>query len=487
MIRSFGLAAFLALNACVARNQTPADTLVVALSARPATLDPRYALDANGTRVGALMFEGLVHAGVGFQPQAEAAESWSLNGRTYTFKLRPHLTFHSGRAVTPADLESSFAFYRGPKSPFASTLTTITAVRARHEGERLVVEIEVERVSDKFLLADLPAVKILPFPEAEARDFARKLIGTGPFKLEREDLNDIRLRSVRAQVPFLNFKIVRDDYTRYLKLLRGEVDFALAEIAPERVPEFEKRPVDFQVYRYPGLTTTYLLINFRDPLLARRPVRAALARALKREDIVRFKLAGQARLADSILSPDNPYHEATPFVEPGPLRLPELAGQRLTLKTSNNPQAIDNGKVLANQMSATGLDVELESYEWGTFYGDVRQGRFQLATMKWVGIVDPDIYRAAFHSRELPPGRNRGAYINPDLDRILDRAALVESATERRSLFREVQKIVHRDLAILPLWYDDQVAIASRKIHGFVPSLNSDFLPLARVSKQEQP
>lgn len=485
MIRRFGLIATFLLTGCVGRYQTPVDTLVVGLGARPTTLDPRFATDANGARVGGLLFEGLVHAGPGFRPEGEAAESWVLRDHTYTFRLRPKLTFHNGRAVTPADVLASFAFFRGPKSPFASTLELIEDVAVTAEADRLVVAIRVKRVSDKFLLADLPAVKILPSPEMNERDFTRQLIGTGPFRLERQDLNEIRLASVRAQVPRLTFKIVRDDYTRFQKLLRGELDFAQAEIPADRVAEFETRPAQFHVYRYPGLTTTYVLINFRDPLLKKREVRAALARALRREDLIRFKMAGLARLADSILTPDNPYHfAATPRLD---VAAGDLKGRKLTLKTSNNPQAIDNGKVIANQFGATGLEVELESYEWGKFYGDVRQGNFQLATMKWVGVVDPDIYRVAFHSREVPPGRNRGSYSNPDLDRLLDQTALVENTEKRRELFRQVQKMVHEDLAILPLWYDEQVAIASRKVTGFEPSLNSDFLPLARVRKQEHP
>ena len=484
MIRPLALCASFLFSACVGRYQTPVDTLVDGLGARPTTLDPRFATDANGARVGGLIFEGLVHAGAGFAPEAEAAESWTRAGRAYIFRLRPNLTFHNGRAVLPADVTASFAFYRGPKSPFASTLDAIEDVAVAAEGSRLVVTIRLKRVSDKFLLADLPAVKILPYPEAEDHDFARSLIGTGPFRLVRQDLNEIRLASVRAEVPFLKFKIVRDDYTRFQKLLRGELDFAQAEIPPDKVAEFEKRSESFNVYRYPGLTMTYVLINMRDPLLARREVRATLAGALKRDEIVRFKLAGLARLADSILTPDNPYHVS---VTPSAGARVSLTGRRLTLKTSNNPQAIDNGKVIANQLAATGLDVDLESYEWGKFYGDVRAGNFQLATMKWVGVVDPDIYRVAFHSREKPPGRNRGSYVNPDLDRLLDQTASTEDAGKRRELFRRVQKIVHEDLAILPLWYDDQVAIASRKITGFKPSLNSDFLPLAHVRKQEHP
>lgn len=485
------------LAGCTGKYKPPSDTLVVALGSQPTTLDPRYATDANGIRVGGLIFESLVHTGAGFKAAPEAAESWQYEPRTktYTFTLRPDLRFHNGRSVDPEDIEFSFAFYRGDKSPFASAFKIIQDVKATASaGGRLKVAVKLSHFSDKFLIGDLPSIKILPKAEVLGlgQDFSRALIGTGPFKYIKTDLNEIRLEGVRAKIRRLTFKVVRDDYTRFQKLLKGEVDFAQAEVPAEKVKEFEKRPDEFKVFRYPGLTMTYLLLNFSDPLLKLKDVRSAIAMSVNREEIIQFKMNGLAREATSILTPNNPYFSSeikNPAPDPARAKalINELGlnGSRLVLKTSNSPQAIDNGKVLANQLSRSGLQIGLESYEWGTFYQDVRKGRFQLATMRWVGTVDPDIYRMAFHSRELPPGRNRGSYINPELDPLLDQTATEENPERRRALIQRVQKIVHGDLAIIPLWYDEQVAIARSNVLDFEPSLTSDFLPLARVSKRE--
>ncbi|NJL24204.1 MAG: hypothetical protein HC902_02815 [Calothrix sp. SM1_5_4] len=132
--------------------------------------------------------------------------------------------------------------------------------------------------------------------------------------------------------------------------------------------------------------------------------------------------------------------------------------------------------------------MNLESYEWGTFYDDVKKGRFQIATMKWVGIADPDIYRAAFHSREKPPGgRNRGGFENPTLDRLLDSAEREGDPRRRRELFNQAQRIVQEDFAIIPLWYDEQVAVARKNILDYRPSITSDFKPFADIRKVASP
>ena len=158
-----------------------------------------------------------------------------------------------------------------------------------------------------------------------------------------------------------------------------------------------------------------------------------------------------------------------------------MQGTRLLLKTSNVPVAVDNGKVLANQISQTGLKIDLQSLEWGVFYGDVSKGRFQLAILRWVGSTDPDLYRLAFHSSEKPPGRNRGSYSNPELDKLLDQGISIEDPKKRIELYNQVQRIVYDDLAIVPLWYDMLVALSTKRVLNYKPSPMGDYWPFVQV------
>lgn len=480
------------VTGCFNRVRTPADTLIVGLAAAPQTLDPRYATDANGMRVGTLIFNSLVKLGPDFKPMADAAESWSYKDHVFSFDLRPDLTFHNGRKVSAEDVEFSFAQFMAKESSFASSLDLIKSVKAEDRDGRVKLFISVRNFSDKFLVGDLPSVKILPKKEVlgAGKDFNKVLIGSGGFKFIKQSLNEIELEGVTAQVKRLTFKVIRDDFTRYQKMMKGELDLVQADLPLEKIAAFEKLNKEFQVFKYPGLTMTYILVNFRDPLLKQLEVRKALDLSLDRELIIKHKLRGMGIPATSILTPINPYHHAE-------LRNPAsdwkaakeivdklgLAGREFTLKTSNTPQAIDNGKVLSYQMSRSGLKVNLQSYEWATFFDDVKKGNFQLATMRWVGILDPDLYRLAYHSKELPPGRNRGAYINPKLDKLLEASALVESVDERRKLLTEVQEIVFKDLVIIPLWYDQQVAVARKNISDYLPVQSGDFWPLLKVKK----
>ena len=145
---------------------------------------------------------------------------------------------------------------------------------------------------------------------------------------------------------------------------------------------------------------------------------------------------------------------------------------------------MENGKVIAQQLNKAGLKVKMESFEWGTFYSDVKNSNFQLATMRWVGVLDPDIYRLAFHSAETPPkGRNRGGYKNTELDTLLEEGLYVSDFNKRKGLYSKVQQTILKELPIIPLWYDEQVAVVHKRVKNYKVALNGDFTPLIGVYK----
>jgi len=283
------------------------------------------------------------------------------------------------------------------------------------------------------------------------------------------------------------FKVIKDDFTRSQKLLKGELDLAIAELPPDMVKRLEKEHSDqLKVYTYPGLSMTYILLNLKDKILSDQKVRKAIGQAIDRDQVIEYKLQGLGQAATSLLTPNNPFFNKDLV---NAKHSPEEAGKvlktlgTLSFKTSSNPMAVDHGKVLANQLEKSGLKVNLQSFEWGTFYNDVKTGNFQMATMKWVGAFDPDIYRIAFHSDELPPGRNRSHYQNKKLDSLLESAFRIEDLERRKRAYLEIQRIIFEDDVIIPLWYETQAAILDKNLDGFEPSALSDYFGILKISK----
>jgi peptide/nickel transport system substrate-binding protein len=130
--------------------------------------------------------------------------------------------------------------------------------------------------------------------------------------------------------------------------------------------------------------------------------------------------------------------------------------------------------------------VQVKSYDWGTFFGDVKAGRFQLYGLTWVGVRTPDIFRYAFHSASVPPdGANRGRYRSRQADWLIDTARAEPDLALQAVLYREIQRQLLADLPYIPLWYEDQVLAARRNLSGYrlAPDGNYDGLIEATLSK----
>ena len=470
------------------------NSIVVALSAPPSTLDPRIATDATGTRVAGLLYSSIVRIGPELKAIPEAAESWTQDGSSsYVFKMKPNLRFSNGRAMTPEDLDFSIDTFQKVSSPYASVFSIIKSHRCEMKDGRLTLSVNLLEFSATFL-NDLATLALLPKKETLELKDGELPVSSGPFSLVQQNANEIVLKAW-SDHPYappkssgVIFKIVRDDGTRVSKMLKGELDLAQAEFPPSKIAQLEASE-RLKVFKYPGLALTYLLFNFKDPSLKQKEVRQAIAFAIDRPSIIKFKMDGLASLATSLVTPSNPFFDSSlkPIEYSGAkakallakLNLPELV-----LKTSSTPSAVENGRVIANDLATAGLKIKHQSYEWGTFFGDVQAGRFQMAMMRWTGTIDPDLYRKAYHSRETPPlGRNRGSYSNADVDRWTDEGLKTPDVGQRKSIYQKVQKKVFEDLPFVPLWYDTEVAVVSRRLEGYEPPPDGSFWNLVYVKK----
>ena len=478
----------------------------VALGSLPRSLDPRQATDANSMRLTDLLFDPLVRLGPDLQVQPALADKWTYKDKQYTFFISPHRFFSHGRKISKKDLLFSFEAYK--KGPFASSLEVLESVKAQETKDFLILELKLKRESAKFLQADLPLFKILPHELASQADFHKKPVGTGPFQLKSQSQHQLVLArwglGLREQNPpsepkgsalikEVVFKIVRDDFTRFQKMLNEELDVAQSEISFQKATHFLNKKDRFHMFRGPGLSTTYLLINFQDECLKNLTTRQILAHSIDRAKIIKYKLKGFARPAVTILNPDseffkpglqNPVH-SLPKAKALWKNLPIKCQQKsFSLKSSHARSAVDHGKALVLQMKKAGLKMKQESYEWGRFYSDLNAGRFQLALLKWVGVMDPDIYRVAFHSQEqAPKGRNRGFYKNTHLDKLLEKGIFTMNKVQRKAIYHEIQEIVQKDLTFIPLWHEDQVAILRKNIGKYRLSRTGDFRYLLNIKK----
>jgi peptide/nickel transport system substrate-binding protein len=245
---------------------------------------------------------------------------------------------------------------------------------------------------------------------------------------------------------------------------------------------------------------SYIGLNMRDPALKDKRVRQAIAYAVDRQAIVDHLRRGLAQPAVGVLSPAAwAFEPAVPqfrhdverakrlldeagYPDPdGDGPLPRL---RMSLKTSTDEFFRLQAAVIQQDLRLAGIDVDVRSYEFATFYADVLSGNVQMYQLQWVGVIDPDMLRRLYHSDQIPPsGFNRTYYSNPEVDRLIDLATTAQTDEERRKYYSEVQKIVADEVPAVSLWYKTNIAVTRPNISGMRLSAQADFLALKDVKK----
>jgi peptide/nickel transport system substrate-binding protein len=136
--------------------------------------------------------------------------------------------------------------------------------------------------------------------------------------------------------------------------------------------------------------------------------------------------------------------------------------------------------VLQQQWRDIGVELEIKTFEFATFFADVQKGAFQLYSLRWIGgNNDPDIFQYVFHSAFTPPrGANRSDYANPEVDALIDTARREIDQQKRKQIYARLQLLLARDLPYIDLWYLDNVVVHSKRVSNveISPPGNYDFL-----------
>ena len=468
-----------------------AQVIRMGLSTSAVTLDPRFATDAVSQRICRLLYRPLVDFDQTYHPVPALADWQKLTPTHYRFTLRSdRRRFSDGTRLTATDVKATYDDILSPAkgSPLRSSLAMIDHIEAADAAH---VDFFLNRADALF--PGRLTIGILPRHLIDAgHAFAQAPVGSGPLRFEAEpDDSHLILRRI-ADDARIEFLTVPNPTVRALKLARGEIDLLQGDLPPELFHWLAAQP-GIRVAHHPGDTVAYLGFNMRDPLVGQAAVRTAIAHAVNVQAIIRHVLNDDARPATGLLPPEHwaadPAATKLAYDPDAARRLLETLGYnrshplQLVYKTSNDPLRVRIATVIQAQLREVGIDVDLRSYDWGTFYGDIKAGRFQMYSLAWVGLKLPDIFRYVFHSTSVPPnGANRGRYANPRVDRLIEAAESADDLETQARDYRRVAAVLRRDLPQVPLWYEDVAVAERRDLRGYTLTTDGSFDGLIQVT-----
>ena len=257
----------------------------------------------------------------------------------------------------------------------------------------------------------------------------------------------------------------------------------------------ETRGYDYQpiVYR--------LEFNLANTYFKNLKVRQAVAHAIDREAITKIVFYGYGRGAPAAISPalkafhypDIPRHDFNPrkaetlLDEAG---FPRGAdGTRFKVFHDYMPYSETYQQLGAYTRQALvniGINVSLRAQDVpGWFKRTYTNRDFDFMSNGMSHSFDPTVgVQRLYWSKNFKPGvpfSNGSGYSNPEVDRLLEAAAVETDAGKRRDLFREFQIIVATDLPDVNLVTGANLTIANRKVMGHTTTIDGPSANFADV------
>ncbi|MCJ7824714.1 MAG: ABC transporter substrate-binding protein [Anaerolineales bacterium] len=433
------------------------------------------------------------------------AESWEISDDflTYTFTLRDDLMWDDGTPLTSADFKFTFDKMMDPDNefPYRDNFDFIESYEAPDE-RTLVVKVE-----EKFCpaLEGVDAVQPLPKhiwenlnwkdPEKNP-EIMHPSVASGPFKLKewaKDDhiifeANDSYFRG-RPKIDTYTIRIIPEQQIAYTMLLSGEVDWA--PVTPEQYDEVTENQ-DLNVYDLWLARGSWLYIGFNlrnEPLQDIR-VRHALSYALNKNQIVDKIMKGLAQRLYSTVVPTNEYfnpdvphydydlEKAKELLEeagytPGPGGILEKDGEPLKLKLiygPNSSKTLEKIAIVAQaQLGEVGVDVEIQSYEWGAFLDAQKKPPFDwdLTIGAWAGTLEP-YWMNQIWSEKFIPALNHVAYVSQEVEDLFEEAKT--ECDDLHRIYGDIQRIIAEDSPYIFLFQNVSYAAINQRVKGIRPT-----------------
>ncbi len=263
-----------------------------------------------------LVYDTLVTYDAQFNAQPRLATSWdwSSDARRLTFRLRPDVTFHGGRAFTSADAKFNFEHLRDPAvgSNWRSYVNLMSI--STPDPQTLVIDYDAPAKGS----FDVFTATLMADPRSlDDTNAGRGFFGTGPFRFQEWVPGDHLTVSRNAEYwqsgkPYLDqveLHIMRDAQAALVALETGSVDWVSG------VPGLDARRLQSDAAYQVMLTATggtfyYLGQDVAVPSLADQRVRQALNFALNRQRMVDTALTSFGRPAVVPWPKQSPWYDA---------------------------------------------------------------------------------------------------------------------------------------------------------------------------------
>lgn len=505
MTRRFHFLPALSLTAMLAGTSAMAQDLTIVLQASETGLQTYNMAQTGSANVGStLIYDNLVAQDTDNSYHPALAESWeeAADGMSWTFKLKPGVTFHNGVPFTAQSVVDWLPLYIGGDSEYM-----VEAIDKAEALDDLTLKLTMKRPEPNLLFnlaSPFMGVMEAGAVKALGEDYGvTEAVGTGAYKLESLDPAgdivlvrnddytwgpDIAQNKGPANFENVILKKIEESSTAFLELKTGGVDMVMG--APTDLYEQMKAEPNIGLATQPGQEVAYLVFNTSKAPFDKLELRQAAALAVNQAEILQAVYGGIGIEAHQFLLSSLPESKVAPeyLISYDPAKanaildaegwtmgadgIREKDGQQLVidLKTDSSTDRRRTAEVVQAQLKAVGIGSNITSLDPGIYWGELgSKGEFDYAVVGY-GWNNADILDW-FFAAERAGKQNVSRFIDPKAEELRVTAMTgSKNAAEREANFIAYHEYILSQFPFAP-YYEPVQLYAYNKDNISVPEV----------------
>jgi peptide/nickel transport system substrate-binding protein len=424
----------------------------------------------------------------------------SDDGTRITYHLRTGVRFADGVSLTSADVAFTYRALFDPRNRSVSVepYRRIASLQTP-DAHTVVVRLREPwnaAVHVLFAQADY-AYCILPKhaftgTRVVGSAWENAPFGSGPFRVTRWRRGDRIILEPnpyfrpRPKLQRIVLQIVPNLDSNFVALQAGAVD--IGRLTPENVGQAE-RTRGLRVLRIRENATRLLYLQTRTGPTRDVRVRRAIAETLDYGELARA-WRNEFPAATSFLPP--PIVRWKSVTIPAYTHDPAAAGRELDVAgwtmrhgarykdgvplggvigaNSEEPISTRIATLVQAQLAAAGMQFTIKANPvriWFSPEGLLRNGKAAIVAETWVGGGDPEQSLNLRCVQAVRGGDNHSFYCSPRFEALFEDQARTPSQAQRDRDFDAIQRLVRRDVPVIPLYYEDYLIGAADRVSGY--------------------
>ncbi|MGL5122853.1 MAG: ABC transporter substrate-binding protein [Fusobacteriaceae bacterium] len=498
------------------------ETLIVGQSEAQGNFLPMYYSTAYDAPVVSLVFEGLLSInknGENIPLLAEELPKISEDGKSYTFKIKKGIKFHSGNELTAQDIVFTYGIIADPTydSRFTSTVEDFIGYDEYSAGKSEIFK-GIEKIDDntvtfhfkeklienitKFGMGILDS-KYYAYTKGDLSPVKSKLqdlSGTGPYMLNkfvpRQYVEMVKNENYWEEKPTINKIILKfvSSATEIQELIKGSIDLLPAALEPENLELANKTGyVDRAQYLRHGYG--YLKFNNQDEVLKDKKVRKALSYGLDRATFLDLYFKGLAITIDAPVSKvwwtyDKSLEDKMTVYDYNPQKAKELLDEAGWIMASDGYRYKDGKKmtiiwnsikdlslvdvlmpILFENWKSLGVDIKITLTDFNTLIDKVYKERtgFSMFNMATSEGFFPSPY-SSWHSKfDIVGGNNTTQFRNEKNDKLIEAMRKELDREKYKELWQEWALNMNDEAPMITLYTNTYTDLFNRRVKNFNP------------------